>query len=268
MKTVFNILKILFISGFILYLISLLAVVAFQEKLIFMPESLPQDYQYDFKADFEEVFLEADDGAELNALHFKATNPNGVVLYYHGNAGELASWGRVVQKFVSRNYDVLVMDYRTYGKSTGKLSERAMYSDAQMFYDYVSERYSEDKIVVYGRSLGTTFATYVASINNPKKLILEAPFYSLEDVARSRLSIYPVKWFLKYRFPTHRFIPNVNTQIIIFHGTDDNMVGYDNSIKLSEIINPEKLNFYTIPNAGHNDLEGYVEYIEGLDAVL
>lgn len=268
MKTVFNILKILFVGGLILYLISLLAVVIFQEKLIFMSESLPQGYQYDFKADFEEIFLEADDGAKLNALHFKVENPLGVVLYYHGNAGELSSWGSVVQKFVSRNYDVVVMDYRTYGKSTGKLSENAMYSDARMFYDYVSKRYSEDKIVVYGRSLGTTFATYVASINNPKKLILEAPFYSLEDIASNRFSIYPVKWFLKYRFPTYRFIPNVNSQIILFHGTDDNMVGHDNSIKLSEIINPEKLKIYSIPNAGHNDLERFAEYLEGLDAVL
>ncbi len=165
-----------------------------------MPEVLPQDYSYEFSENFEEVFLSSEDGAKLNALHFKVEEPKGVVLYFHGNAGELSSWGRVVQKFVEMNYDVLVMDYRTYGKSTGKLSQKALYNDAQLFYDYLLKRYTEDKIVVYGRSLGTTFATYVAAENHPQQLILEAPFYSLDEVARDRFPIYPGKLVFKIPF--------------------------------------------------------------------
>src|SRR5690554_6918936 len=150
-----------------------------QEKILFMPTVLPQDFQYEFNHPFEELFLKTEDHAVINALHFKAENPKGVILYFHGNAGELSRWGIVVQKFVEMRYDVLVMDYRTYGKSTGKLSEKALYSDAELFYKYLLIRYPEDKIVVYGRSLGTTFATYVAAKNHPKQLLLEAPFYSL-----------------------------------------------------------------------------------------
>tara|TARA_R100000306_G_scaffold1010_3_gene2763 strand:+ start:8326 stop:8616 length:291 start_codon:yes stop_codon:yes gene_type:complete len=77
---------------------------------------------------------------------------------------------------------------------------------------------------VYGRSLGTTFATYVASQNTPGHLFLEAPFYSLDQVAGSRFPIYPVSWFLKYHFPTYKFLKEVACPITIFHGSDDFVV--------------------------------------------
>ena len=143
----------------------------FQEKLIFRPITLPQDFVYNFSNPFEELFLKAEDGAVINALHFKKENPKGIILYFHGNAGNLARWGKITEFFVEKDYDVLVMDYRTYGKSTGKLSEQALYSDAQMCYNYVLKQYEESEIIVYGRSLGTGMATYLASNNNPKQLI-------------------------------------------------------------------------------------------------
>ncbi len=233
-----------------------------------MPETLPQDFTYSFTTNFDEIFLKTEDGAKLNALHFKVENPKGIVLYFHGNAGELSRWGIVVQNFVAMEYDVLVMDYRTYGKSTGKLSEKALYKDAQLFYDYLLKSYSEDKIVVYGRSLGTTFATYVASKNNPKYLFLEAPFFNLAEVASNRFSMYPVGWFLKYNFPTNKYIKNVNCPIIIFHATDDFVVNYENSLKLSQIKTAGKLKLITIPAGGHHNLVDATIYKETLQKIL
>lgn len=260
-KSIFIILLSLYIGVFIL-------IYGFQEKMIFKPESLPKDYVFEFKMPFQEFFLKSEDGANLNALHFKVENSNGVVLYYHGNAGELASWGKVVQKFVELNYDVVVMDYRGYGKSTGSIKEEPLYKDAQLFYEYLLQNYSEDEIVVYGRSLGTTFAAFVASQNNPKQLILEAPFYSLDEVAQNRFPIYPVRWFLKFHFPTYKFIQKVNCPITIFHGTEDTMVKYSNSEKLSQQIREEKLNFIKIPGGNHNNLVNTIEYQNGLDSIL
>ncbi len=268
MKKLGLVLKVTLFGGVILYLISLIIIIIFQERMIFMPERLAEDYHYEFSSEFEEIFIKTEDGAKLNALHFKVKNPKGVILYYHGNAGELSSWGKVVQKFVDRKYDVLVMDYRGYGKSTGSPSENSLYSDAQFFYDHLMKTYSEKEIVVYGRSLGATFAAYVAARNSPKKLILEAPFYSLEEVAQDRFPIYPISWFLKFNFPTYSFISKVNCPVIIFHGTEDTMVSYDNSLKLSELINPEQLQFISIPGGNHNDLENTSEYEKGLDAIL
>ena len=153
-----------------------------QEKFIFLPSKLPQDYVYEFDHDFEELFIETEDGARLNALHFKQENPRGIIVYYHGNAGDLSRWGKVTSYFLQFNYEVLVMDYRTYGKSTGKLSEKALYSDAQLFYNKAKELFPEGNIIVYGRSLGTAMAAYVASKNKPKKLILETPFYDFRKL--------------------------------------------------------------------------------------
>ncbi|WP_310991815.1 alpha/beta hydrolase [Aequorivita marina] len=252
----------------VLYLFIGVALYFLQEKMIFMPEPLPQDYTYSFPGNFEEINLNTSDGAKLNALHFKVENPKGVVLYFHGNAGELASWGVVVQKFVNRNYDVLVMDYRTYGKSTGKLSEKALYADAQLFYDFLMNDYNENDIVVYGRSLGTTFATYVASENHPRQLILEAPFYSLDEVASQRFPFLPVNWFLKYHFPTYQYLPEVMSPILIFHGTDDYVVSYENSQKLSALETKAKINFMSIPGGSHNNLVDTESYSKALDSIL
>ncbi len=251
-----------------LYVIIFVVIYFLQVKMIFLPETLPQDYSYSFPGDFEEINLIADDGAKLNALHFKAQDPKGVILYFHGNAGELSKWGIVVQKFVELQYDVLVMDYRTYGKSTGKLSQKALYSDAQLFYDELLKSYSEEEIVVYGRSLGTTFATYVAAKNNPRQLILEAPFYSLGEVAGERFPIYPVSWFLKFKFPTYQYFEEVSCPIIIFHGTDDFVVNYKNSEKLSRIKTKGKLTFITIPGGTHDNLVDYEIYKKTLNSIL
>lgn len=251
-----------------IYVVIFFALYFFQEKMIFMPESLAQDYSYSFAENFEEINLQTKDGAQLNALHFKVENPKGVVLYFHGNAGELSRWGIVIQKFVDLQYDVLVMDYRTYGKSTGKLSEKALYSDAQLFYNYLLKRYPENKIVVYGRSLGTTFAAYVASNNNPKRLFLEAPFFNLQQVASKRFPIYPVQWFLKYRFPTNKFLKDVACPIIIFHGTDDAVVNFENGVMLSEIQTKGQNTFIKIPGGTHHDLTNSKIYIETIENVL
>lgn len=251
-----------------IYLIPFLAIYFLQKQMIFNPEPLPQNYVYSFPGNFKELFLETKDGAKLNALHFTVNNPKGAVLYFHGNGGELADWGKVVQKFVALQYDVLVMDYRTYGKSTGELSEKALYSDAQLFYDYLRKKYPDNKIVVYGRSLGTTFATYVAAKNNPEKLFLEAPFYSLDKVASSRFPIYPVSWFIKYHFPTYKFISEVKCPITIFHGTDDNVVNYENSQMLAKLVPKQNLTFITFPGGNHGNLIRFQKYKDTLESEL
>ncbi len=233
-----------------------------------MPETLPQDFTYEFPTDFKEINLTAKDGAKLNALHFTIPQPKGIVLYFHGNAGELSRWGEVVQKFIKIKYDVLVMDYRGYGKSTGKLSENALYSDAELFYEYLLKSYSQDSIVVYGRSLGTAFATYVAARHHPRELILEAPFYSLEEVARSRFPIYPVSVFLKFHFPTYKYISEVKCPITIFHGTDDRTVDYENSLRLSALVASSKFKFVSIAGADHNNLVDTETYKRVLDSIL
>lgn len=232
--------SVLILFGIYIMVGSLLFVL--QEKMLFLPTVLEQDYIFEFSQPFEELLLKTDEEALINAIHFKVENPKGVILYFHGNAGDLSRWGIVAEYFVERRYDVLVMDYRTYGKSTGKLSEQAFYNDAQYCYTYLKKQYKEDDITLYGRSLGTGIATYLASKNKPKQLILETPYYSIIDVAKSRFPIFPVEKLLKYKFPTYKFIQEVNFPITIFHGTEDMVVPYKSAKKLFEV-SPKKKPF-------------------------
>ena len=239
-----------------------------QEKLIFLPTKLPQDYVYTFNAEFEELFLTASDGAQLNALQFYAENPKGLLLYFHGNAGDLSRWGSIVEPFTDLGYDVLVMDYRTYGKSTGKLSENTLFSDAQLFYDHALEKYAAKNIIIYGRSLGASIATHLASNNDCKKLILETPFYSLQETAQERFPFLPTKQLLKYEMPSFEFIQKVSEPIRIFHGTKDNVISYESGKRLFESIPHNHKKMYTIQNGGHNNLSDFKTYWEGIKVEL
>lgn len=239
-----------------------------QEKFIFLPSKLEPDYTYEFDQPFEELFLNTEDGAELNALHFKSQNPGGIVLYFHGNAGDLSRWGTVASYFLQFNYDVLVMDYRTYGKSTGRLSEKALLADAQLFYDTAKQSFPEDQIVVYGRSLGTSMASFVASENNPSQLILETPFYSLEDLVGERFPYLPLKTLLRYKFPTYSFTEQVECPVTIIHGTEDTVVPFESGEKLFDSIPGTKKKFVTVHGGEHNDLIAFPEYQNAIKDLL
>lgn len=251
-----------------LYLMIGTALYFLQEKIIFRPTVLNQTYVFKFSHPFEELFLKTDDNAVINAIHFKAENPKGIVLYFHGNAGNLSRWGKITEFFVEKGYDVLVMDYRTYGKSKGVLSEQALFNDAQMCYDYVKERYKEDQITVYGRSLGTSMATYIASRNNPNQLILEAPFYNIPDVAKYRFPLFAIEQLIHYKLPTDEFINEVSCKITIFHGTDDFVVPIKSGKKLFKS-GPKKLtSFIKIENGSHNDLVKFESYRKAIKRLL
>ncbi|WP_411895870.1 alpha/beta hydrolase [Winogradskyella sp. A2] len=239
----------------------------FQEKLMFLPTTLDKSYVYELSYPNEELFLKPEEDALINAIHFKAENPKGVILYFHGNAGDLSRWSKITEYFVEKNYDVLVMDYRTYGKSQGKLSEEALYKDAQFCYDYLLKGYAQNEITLYGRSLGTGMASYLAMKNQPKQLILETPYYSILDVAKHRFPIFPVKSLLRYHFPNYKYLLKVNCPISIIHGTSDNVVPYESGKKLSEL-SVENLNFISIEGGDHNNLVEFDDYHKAIENIL
>ncbi|MBE15703.1 MAG: alpha/beta hydrolase [Cytophagaceae bacterium] len=239
----------------------------FQENLIFHPSPLPTSYSFDFESPFEEVTLEAQQ-ARLHGIHFTQPQPKGVILYFHGNAGNLARWGELVQPLVAMNYAVIVMDYRQFGKSSGALSQESLYQDALQWYAFAKAQYDNTPITLYGRSLGTTFATYVASKNEGERLILETPFYSIANEAKSRFPFLPVDALVKYPFPTYSFINEVTAPITIVHGTADGVVDYSHGKRLYEHINSDQKELITIPEGGHNNLSDYPTYQQALYEML
>lgn len=239
-----------------------------QESMLFLPSTLKQDYVFQFEYPFEELFLKPDKNTQINAIHFKTEKPKGVILYFHGNAGDLSRWGTVAEYFVAMNYDVFIMDYRTYGKSFGELSEQAFYNDAQYCYNFLKEQYEEKDITVYGRSLGTAMATFVASGNGPKQLILETPYYSITDVAKSRFPIFPVERLLRYRFPSYQFVQSISCPILMFHGTDDAVIPFQSAKKLYDETPVTSTEFVIVEGGAHNNLMTFEIYQEAIKKIL
>ena len=173
-----------------------------QEQLLFKPEKLPKDFIYFYENQVtEEYNLETRDGAIINGLHFKTENPRGVVFYLKGNSKNIKGWGKYAVDFTRNGFDVIMVDYRGFGKSTGHRSNKKIKHDMQFVYNKIKEKVDEKYIILYGRSLGSGFAAKLASMNNPSKLILDAPYYSLTKVTARYAPFLPFSLFMKYPLP-------------------------------------------------------------------
>jgi fermentation-respiration switch protein FrsA (DUF1100 family) len=240
----------------------------FQEYFIFLNgKKIAKNYRYTFSNKFEEVFIKTDGNNEINALHFQLQNPKGVVLFCHGNKGNLISWGKRVACFLAYNQEVLVFDYRNYGKSTGKFHEENMYKDALVVYESLKKKFKEENIVVYGFSLGSTFATRIASTNTPKALILEAPFYNFKKAVQYHSKYVPT-FLLKYQFRTDRDISKVRVPITLFHGNQDQTTSFVESKKLLDLNTSTKNEFLEIENGTHHNIKEFPVFKEKLKEIL
>tara|TARA_B110000977_G_scaffold161620_1_gene206659 strand:+ start:202 stop:1008 length:807 start_codon:yes stop_codon:yes gene_type:complete len=258
---------------YLLILISILVIIGtflyyYQERLIFLNgKKLERAFLFKFSNNFQEIFLKTKDGQEINALHFKLEKPKGVVLFCHGNSGNLEKWGTKVSLFLDYNYEVFVFDYRKYGKSTGCFNETRMYRDALLMYDYLKSTFKEENIVVYGFSLGSTFATRIAAVNKPKELILEAPFFNFIKAVKFYSKFTPV-FLLKYTFRTDLDIVKVTSPITVFHGNKDKTTSFQDSKRLLALNRSLNNRFIEIDGGTHHNIRNTKLYLEKLQEIL
>ena len=238
----------------------------FQEKLIFYPDKLERSYQYSFDESYEEMMIKTSDDKLINALLFKAKSTKGLIFYLHGNAGSLESWGTVAKIYTDLNYDVFILDYRGFGKSEGSInSEKQLYEDNQIAYNLMKESYNEENIIVLGYSIGTGMAAKLASENNPKLLIMQAPFYSFKEMMSNQF--YFPTFILKYKFRTNEYLEQCECPIVIFHGDRDEIVNYKWSLKLKEEFK-DKIQLITLHGEVHNGITDNIDYRMELENVL
>jgi uncharacterized protein len=251
----------------VLYILICIALFFFQEKLIFFPDKLEKNFQFSFENKFEELNVKTKDGKLLNGILFKSDSSKGLIFYLHGNAGSLNSWGDVAKTYTDLNYDVFIIDYRGFGKSEGSIENQdQLFDDLQIAFNVMKEKYAEDKIIVLGYSIGTGLAAKIASVNHPKLLILQAPYYSLTDMMKHDYPIIPT-FILKYKFDTYKYIENCNMPIVIFHGNADEVIYYNSSIKLKALLKKsDKL--ITLNGQGHNGITDNPVYIEEIKKIL
>ena len=240
----------------------------FQEKFLFHPEKLPKDFQFQYENQkVKEYNLEIKKGVIINGLHFQTENPRGIVYYLKGNSKSIKGWGKFAVDFTLHGYDVIMIDYRGFGKSTGKMSQQLMKEDAMLVYDKLKEIVDEKNIIIYGRSLGTGLATKVASMNNPRMLVLACPYFSMSKNVKRYLPFVPLGLVMRYQMPTYKWIKYVDCPIKIIHGTNDKVIQFKSSVKLSKM-KPKTTRLYPIIDGGHKNLHNFESYHRALEEVL
>ncbi|WP_103865377.1 alpha/beta hydrolase [Aquimarina sp. I32.4] len=252
---------ILIVTGYIFLYIQ-------QERFFFNPKILDKNYIYSFDQPFEEINIVVEKEVSLNALLFKATTPSkGVILYFHGNAGAIHEWGKRASLYTNNKYDILFVDYRGYGKSDSFYKkESELYNDAQKVYNYLKTRYDEKSIIVLGFSIGSGIASYTASKNKPKLLILEAPYYAWDELI---CSIIPIpKMLINYKIPSYKFLEETTCPIRIFHGTHDFLIKPEENSKRLLTLYPDKIKRIMIKGAGHNGIYITKQYYDELKLLL
>lgn len=249
------------------YLLLAVVVYLLQERFIFKPEKLPQDFVYKYDAPFRELNFDVAEGVRINGLHFYVEKPLGMVLYFHGNSRSIKGWGKYAKDFYRYKYDVVLVDYRGFGKSTGKRSEHEMLKDMQVVYEKLTEDMAEHCMIVYGRSIGSGFACKIASENKPRYLILDAPYFNFARVVERFLPILPTKLVLRYHLRTDKWIRRVNCHTYILHGTKDWLIPIRHSEQL-QAISPHKITLIRIHGGGHNNLPSFPEYHNFLRDIL
>jgi hypothetical protein len=240
-------LKRLCLTLFFLYALACAALYLAQERLIFHPDKLGEDYAF---AEGEEVELPVAEGISLNCLWMKEPGPpRGAVLYLHGNRGNNRRCWHQAQTMSGNGYDIFMPDYRGFGKSDGQIvSEGQLLADAQAAYDFLKKHYPENRIAVVGYSIGTGMASWVASQNRPQQLVLLAPYTSGVDLKDGRAPFLP-DFLLKYPLRSEEFLRNAAFPVTLVHGLHDEVIPFHCSEKL-QALNPARFRLVPVEE-GH-----------------
>ncbi len=242
----------------------------FQSNYIYFPERVLSADPASIGLSFERVSLETTDRVKLSGWFIPSEGAGGVVLFCHGNAGNIAHRLESIQIFHRLGLDVLIFDYRGFGQSEGKPSESGTYKDAEAAWRYLVEdrQVNPNEIIVFGRSLGAAVASWLAHSHTPGALILESSFTSLPDIAAILYPYLPVKLLLRFKYNTVQDLDGVNCPVLIVHSRDDEIMPFSHGRRLFEMASEPK-KFLEISGT-HN--EGFItsgkDYEKGLNAFI
>ncbi|MFN8776642.1 MAG: alpha/beta hydrolase [Flavobacteriales bacterium] len=241
----------------------------FQEKFIFVPSWPHESFESSLTVPVEQFHLSTPHRGKIHAIHLKPANPRGIILYFHGNTGTLRRWQFMAEELALRGFEVVAMDYRGYGLSQGPRREAWMHRDAEAVWDHVEGWGSGLPLIIYGRSLGTGFATRLASRRKASGLVLETPFANLVHVASFYLPMLPVRFLLRYRLASDEHIRKVECPILILHGTRDLVVPHSSALRLFRAADGRSsVRMVTIVGGKHSNLNSFPIFHEHLGEFL
>lgn len=242
-----------------------------QPQLLFQPATAILRTPAQAGLDHEPVRVRTDDGVTLAGWYLPAEDPRApVVLFLHGNAGNIGDRIESLRQFRDAGAAVLIIDYRGYGDSEGSPSEQGTYRDARAAWDWLTRQRGvpAGRIVVFGRSLGGAVAAHLAARVRPAGLVLESTFTSVPDLAAELYPWLPARWLSRYRYATARYLADVRCPTLVAHARADEIVPFEHARRLARI-RPPVVELIEL-DGGHNDafLASQPRYTQELAAFL
>lgn len=227
-----------------------------EPRLAFFPFAGEDVTPRQFGVEFTALTIDTADGERLHAWHMPREDARAQVVYFHGNGGNLSLWADVLVGLWRQGFDVIALDYRGYGLSTGTPSEQGLYRDVDaMLARLDSDLRRRDVPVVYwGRSLGATMAAYAAARRAPDGVVLEAGFPDAVAVLEGNPVMRLLLVFSTYRFPTAAWMASVAVPTLVIHGDRDRVIPYRLGQRLYDALRGPK-QFVSLPGGDHNDPE-------------
>ncbi len=262
-----------FVIYSVLIILFIMILLKFIEKgLIFHPDKGNDSITPDaYGIEYDDVTFRTEDGLNLHGWFVpgKKSSPDEdlhTLLWFHGNAGNINHrLGNIKMLHERVPVNVFIIDYRQYGRSEGRISEKGTYIDAGAALAHLHSRkeINQEKIIFFGRSLGSAVAVELALKEKCRALILETPFTSILEMGKKLYPFLPVSLLLKTKYDSLSKIRNIKVPILIMHGDKDDLVPFEHGKRLYDMANEPK-EFYTIPGAGHNDthIVGGDEYFD------
>ncbi len=219
---------------------------------------------------YEDVEFTADDGVGLHGWFIPAAEARASLLFFHGNAGNISHRLESIAIFNALGLDVFIFDYRGYGQSQGKISETGTYRDAEAAWRYLTETrgVAPGDIIVFGRSLGSSIAAWLASRQKPAGLIVESGFSSVASMAQRLYPFLPVRWLSRFRYDTSSYVSALTCPLLVVHSKTDEIIPFAEGMAVYDAAPADK-RFLEI-RGGHND--GFVvsgaTYINGLKSFI
>jgi pimeloyl-ACP methyl ester carboxylesterase len=235
-----------------------------QESMLFYPEVLSPQVGFELP-DVDELSIPVQ-GARLSALHLRLPQPKCVVFFLHGNGGSLRTWFVDTDLYRRANCDLFMIDYRGYGKSTGRIaSEEQLHADVLAAWQAMRAILPDCRAVIMGRSLGTGLAARLAAQVQPAATILVSPYWSMTALARLHYPVLPSA-LLRYPLETHRDIVDIRGPVLLLHGDRDELIPISQSERL-QALSPRVL-LVPVREAGHNDLQDFPAYRQAIAEFL
>jgi len=234
------------LSILLIYLFILISVYLFQRNLLYDPNE--NNYSDDeLLVSIEEVKIRTKDNIELKSwYHEKNFHVNKTIIFFHGNAGSLENRIHKINHFKNININFLLVSWRGFSGNKGKPTENGLYEDARSAVRWLNSKgVPEDKIILYGESLGTGVVVEIAQHKSFAGIILESPFTSMIDAAKNKYPFLPVGLLLKDRYESNKKIKKIKSPILIMHGKVDNIVSFDMGKKMYELANKPKYSYFS-----------------------